>query len=154
MTTSFVPLVRELLVDARPRGGDIRRLECGQEVPPVRTLLGSEDEPATDAEPTDTSEPGVFVLSGVPHEVNTSRRESMVEKVSLPLLAARLRGVETDSVADLETAGTSGDDAVTERALWPHFATAVAVLFLLDVLLAWVLDRRDTATPLRRERPA
>ena len=152
MTTSFVPLVRELLVDARPRGGDIRRLECGQEIPPVRTLLGPEEDPAPDAEAADTSEPGVFVLAGVPHEVNTSRRESVVEKVNLPLLAARLRGVEALAEADRASGGILADDAVAERVLWPHFAGAVAVLFLLDVLLAWLLDRRDAATPLRRER--
>lgn len=154
MTTSFVPLVRELLVDARPRGGDICRLECGQEIPPVRTLLGSEGETGQDAELGDTSEPGVFVLSGVPHEVNTSRRESVVEKVSLPLLASRLRGVEATGATDLTTIGASEDETVREHVLWPHFALAVAVLFLLDVLLAWFLDRRDASTPLRRERAA
>ena len=153
MTTAFLPLVRELVSGAVPADYGTMRVECGEAAALHRPdLVGA---PERQGSPTarrtlDTSRPGVQVIDGIPVEVNLSRRESVVEKSDLNELRLRLTGQD----AVVAGTGVAGAAAETDgRDLRPILGLAMAILFLLEILLAALLEslelrRRNGAAPL------
>gem|GEM_PF-871746 len=144
VTNSFVPLVRELLAPAVPPNRGVERLECGEPLPELLTLLGddADADAAADASAT-TAVPGVFVRQGIPHQVNVPQVESSLEQVNPYDLHARLTGGDAATApgAPADTAAARPDLRRIE--LWPVCALAAAMLILAEMALAAALSRRE-----------
>jgi len=139
MTGSFLPLIREMVDSVVPPDYGARRVECGQSIELPRTLLGEKAVAEDALANADTREPGVIVLGDVPHEVNVSRRESVLQKVNLVDLQQRLgEGGKPEQAASRGTA-----ESVPPIQLWPHCAFLAALFLLLELLLGVVLDRAE-----------
>lgn len=143
---SFLPLVRELLSSALPADAGVVRLECDQDIPVPRDLLGQEDVETKNAiAAASTAEPGVFLIGETPCEVNVSRRESVVDKADIPDLQARLTDTPGDRPAGagprLARAPTPESSRVVR--LWPYCALAAAALLLAEMAAAGLMDRSE-----------
>lgn len=139
MTGSFLPLIREMVDSSVPADYGARRVECGQSIELPRTLLGKNAVDKDALASADTREPGVIVVGDVPHEVNVSRRESVLQQVNLVDLQQRLgEGSKPGPAASRDTV-----DRTVPIQLWPHCASLAALFFLLEMLLGVLLDRGE-----------
>lgn len=122
LRASFLPLVRELLLE--PIGGEssLLRLDTGESLP----------EAFAAEVPISTDWPGTFALRGRPVEVNLPRRES----VSATLRPEELRPARP---SDLATTALPTPPGATE--LWPWLALAALAFLLLESLSALLRDR-------------
>ncbi len=123
LRNSFLPLLREALADSASGSDPVLRLSPGEL-------------------PGETAPRAFLDAEGHPVEVNVSRAESDFTPVSLSSLRAALTGgrgsqAETESVAP---------DSESGKSLWPWFALAALVIFILESTLAGV---RPAAPKLR-----
>jgi hypothetical protein len=133
ITTAFVPLLREVLLEHTERD-PVRRLVCGE------TLPGT-DRDGTAAE---VMEPGAFSREGLPVEVNVSRRESTSERIAAAAVQ-RLLGMERGSVRPGDGDGADGGSAVraVDRPLRALLLLAALLVFCLEAVAVAVSDRRE-----------
>jgi len=122
-TTSFLPLVRELLQSAAPETM-IRKVDCG-------TVVGSA---------VDTSRPGVVHVGAIPIEVNVSRQESSIDKADLVVLRNRFSAAAADA-ATLEPGSAA---PAVELAPWLGLLAALLLLGELFYLYFHDHYRRET----------
>ncbi len=129
LRNAYLPVLRELLVDALPRDGGVVRLDCGEPFPLALLPPG--------LDPTDpmldelSMQPGVFNWMGLPVQVNVSRQESWPERLVLSDLRATLRG----GSGARALSGTA--DRVPEgKDLWPWLALGALLFFVAESVLA------------------
>lgn len=129
LRNAYLPILRELLVDALPRDGGVIRLDCGEPFP--RTLLPPGLDPEDPMLEDLSMVPGVFNWMGVPVQVNVSRQESWPERMALSDLRAALQGGNA-----VKTAAAADASLPEGQALWPWFALAALLIFVAETLLA------------------
>jgi len=139
MTGSFLPLVREMVDSVVPGDYGAQRIDCGQTVELPHTLLGEELPKGGGGDGANTREPGIAMIGSTPHEVNVSRRESIVQKINVVDLQHRLRGSNS---SDTPSPRQTTEDSRRIN-LWPYCASLAALFFLLEMGLGIVFDQRE-----------
>ena len=120
LTSSFLPILRELCRSSLPEGYGIRRLFCGGA---LHSAAG---------EKIDTSSPGVVFVDEQPVEVLTSPQEAMTDSANVDDLKIAL-------YTKAPTApGKEASEAVID--LWRYAAYALALLILLEAAARCLCD--------------
>lgn len=116
LTSSFLPVMRELSRQSVPEGYGVKRIFCGSK------LTGK------DGVDADTSKPGVLMFDEWPVEVHPPLQESMTERVNVEDL--RLTLVDNEANAGINTPLTQEPVEYTR-----YFAWALALLFLGEAMV-------------------
>lgn len=141
LTTAFLPMIRELVAGDLPPDFGLVYAETGAYAGALSTRLGvSPDHSALAG--VDTAVPGLHMIGGTPLILNVSRSESIPATVETIDLAAAI----TPPTAAPAAAGPpgAGDQRV---ALWPWFALAALLLFIIEMPLAARLRRAEKSRP-------
>jgi hypothetical protein len=148
LTTVFLPLIREVV------GGDVSAdhgivyAETGTTRATLATRLGVPVDHSALAQ-IDPDRPGLHMIGATPLVLNVSRSESILEAADPIALQTAVTGPETL----VATAGSGPDDG--RRPLWPWFALAALLLFIIEMPLAARLRRnRKAAEPAQARSPA
>ena len=120
LTSSFLPILRELCRTSIPEGFGMKRIICGGI---LNTQAG---------EKVDTSEPGVVFVDGMPVEIVTSPQEAMTESIQVDDLRMALYAKQPVSEAP--------PVADTTINLWKYAALALMFLLVLEGLVRCLGD--------------
>ena len=148
MTTAFLPILRELVTSAVPADYGTVRVDCGGVLPePLARQFRETRRNVRRASLPDLTQIGIQRVGQTPIEVNISRQESIVEQVDLAALRLRVAGAPAEQRLPAATSAGTGSRAYN---LWPTLATAAVLLFLLEIVLTTVLDRRGMPRSVTR----
>jgi hypothetical protein len=145
---SFLPLVRELIVNSLPSEPGIARLGVG-DVPTSPDLSGLETLSLEQRRLLDTSKPSVVAVANVPIEVNVSRLESLPVAADLLELAAEFQGGPgsepvSAALAQEDTAREEMERRTIDLAPWA--ALVAMLLFIAEMpITVWLSGRKLAA---------
>lgn len=142
---SFLPLVRELLVNSLPAEPGVARLAVGDD-PGSPNTRGLEMLSLEQRRMVNTAKPDVQALANIPIEVNVSRAESLPVRADLLELAAEFqpRGAEAVNATLAGASRVEADRRVVELAPWA--ALLAILLFIAEMPLSvWLGGRKLTA---------
>lgn len=134
LTSAFLPLLQELLLTVTRPGAGLRRLVCGQQ---------AEDSAGFGI---DTTCPGLYRDGTALVEVNADRREADRRHLDV----AEMRELLLDD-HDRQNAGQGALPPDSGRGWSAWLAAALGVAFLLELLLAFLKDRRQLSPRRRQE---
>ncbi len=136
LSQAFLPLLRELCTAAIPPQHGRKRITCGENIPRLYNLDGSEILPD---KPIDNSRPGVALIGDCPLEINLDQREALPETVKTTDLQRFLQ--RQNEPAEAVPAALPGSHT-GRRPLWQYCLFIMALLILLEASLTAKADTR------------
>jgi hypothetical protein len=133
LSQSFLPLLRELCAALIPADHGRKKITCGEPLPKITRLDGSEILPE---KAVDTTQPGLARIGEYLIEINLNPAESSPDTVKTGDLLRLLQSGSTTAGMPLLPPSTDS------RPLWKFWALAMAVFILIEALLCQHADRK------------
>ena len=141
LRSSFLPLIRELVVNSLPAEPGVARLIVGDN-PAAPEVRGLETLSLEQRKQVDTAKPGVNAIANVPVEVNVSRLESLPETADLLELAAEFQPTTGNEAVSAALAPEVPDNPHPAIELAPWAALLAMLLFVAEMPLSVLLSGR------------